>query len=270
MAVGAGYENVEWFEDKFGILGGNFVKGLWDTETDLLADTTGSLVGATFITVWALRGWSSRRVTVVPVPEPRGTAFEAAAGRLQTDYEAGAALWRRHLAGVPLTAQGIAAVAGGVLLLSLPAPSLRTVGIVIGIVLVAFALFEAFKLVRGADVAERTAQVATIGAAAVAGTLALAWPTISQYTLLYVAGAASIVFAFAEVASLSSKFDVRQRSLGGLTAVVAFVFGIAILASPGKSLHAVIMLLGVYLVVIGGLRLVRAADAWRGRRAAEA
>jgi uncharacterized membrane protein YjdF len=64
MAVGAGYESVEWFEDKFDILGGHFVKGLWDTETDLLADTTGSLVGATFLTVWAMRGWSSRRVTV--------------------------------------------------------------------------------------------------------------------------------------------------------------------------------------------------------------
>jgi hypothetical protein len=29
MAVGAGYENVEWIEDRFGILGGHFVKGLW-------------------------------------------------------------------------------------------------------------------------------------------------------------------------------------------------------------------------------------------------
>src|SRR6185437_11720358 len=73
MAVGAGYESVEWFEDKLGILGGNFVKGLWDTETDLLADTSGSLVGATFLTVWAMHGWSSRRVTVVPVPQPGST-----------------------------------------------------------------------------------------------------------------------------------------------------------------------------------------------------
>src|SRR4029079_1821469 len=70
MAVGAGYENVEWIEDKFGILGGHFVKGLWDTEPALLCDAGGSLVGAPFLTVWALRGWSSRRVTVVPAPEP--------------------------------------------------------------------------------------------------------------------------------------------------------------------------------------------------------
>jgi uncharacterized membrane protein HdeD (DUF308 family) len=55
--------------------------------------------------------------------------------------------------------------------------------------------------------------------------------------------------------------------LGGLAGLVAFVFGIALLASPGKSLHAVIMLLGIYLVVFGGLRLVHAVEAWRDRRA---
>ena len=267
MAVGAGYENVEWFEDKFGLLGGHFVKGLWDTETDLLADTTGSLVGATFLTVWALRGWSSRRVTVVAVPEPSTTTLEAAAGRFRAEYGSSGPAWKSRLAGVPLAAQGVVSVVGGVTLLVLPAPSLRRVSFVLGIVLLAFALFEAFKLVRRADVAARTAQIATIAAAAVAGTVALAWPTISQYTLLYTFGIASVVFAFAEAASLSSSFDVRERLLGGAAAFVAFVFGIAMLASPGKSLHAVIMLLGIYLVVFGALRLVRAADVWHERRA---
>jgi len=84
MAVGAGYESVEWIEDKFGILGGNFVKGLWDTETDLLCDTGGSLVGATFLTVWALRGWSSHRVTVVPAPEPSASPLEMVGKRFRT------------------------------------------------------------------------------------------------------------------------------------------------------------------------------------------
>jgi uncharacterized membrane protein HdeD (DUF308 family) len=114
---------------------------------------------------------------------------------------------------------------------------------------------------------ERAARLAAVVASTVAGTLALAWPTISPYTLLYAAGAVSVVFAFAEVASLSSTLDARERWLGGLAGLVAFVFGIALLASPGKSLHAVIMLLGVYLVVFGGLRLVHAAEAWREQRA---
>jgi uncharacterized membrane protein HdeD (DUF308 family) len=264
MAVGAGYESVEWFEDKFDILGGNFVKGLWDTETDLLADTSGSLVGATFLTVWAMRGWSSRRVPVVAVPEPSASAFEAAAERLRGS---GASVRKSRLAGLPLTAQGIVSVVGGLLLLALPSPSLRTAGTVFGIVLLAFALFESFELVRGATGAERAARFATIAASAVAGTLALAWPKISQYALLYAVGVASVVFAFAEAASLSTRLDARARWLGGLAGLVTFVFGVALLASPGKSLDAVITLLGVYLLVLGGLRLVQAANAWRERRA---
>src|SRR4029450_11859930 len=80
MAVGGFYECIEWLGGKWGLLGGHFVKGLWDTETDLLCDATGSIVGATFITVWALRGWSSRRVTVVPVPGPRKPGLGGGSG----------------------------------------------------------------------------------------------------------------------------------------------------------------------------------------------
>ena len=107
MAVGAGYESVEWFEDKF--LGGHFVGGLWDTETDLLCDEGGSLVGAAFLTVWALRGWTSRRLTVVSVPGPTATPVETAAERLRP----GRSQWQRRLAGLPLAVLGAVALAAG-------------------------------------------------------------------------------------------------------------------------------------------------------------
>jgi uncharacterized membrane protein HdeD (DUF308 family) len=265
MAVGAGYENVEWIEDKFGILGGHFVKGLWDTETDLLCDAGGSLVGAAFLTVWALRGWSSRRVTVVPAPEPSASPLEAVGKRVR----AGRVSTREsRLADLPLVAQGIALVAAGVLLLALPSPSLRTIGIILGIALVAYAFFEAFEVVRHDDPAQRGARIATMTASAVAGTLILVWPEITERALLYAAGAASIVLAAAEAASLSSVKDARQRWLGAAVSVVAYVFGIALLASPGNSLHAVIVVLGIYLVVLGGLRVLHAAEAWRQNRSA--
>ena len=71
------------------------------------------------------------------------------------------------------------------------------------------------------------------------------------------------MFAFAEVASLSTRLDSRARWLGGLAGLAAFVLGVALLASPGKSLQAVITLVGIYLLVLGGLRLVHAAEATR-------
>jgi len=184
--------------------------------------------------------------------------------RFRTGPGSGTSTRESRLADLPLAAQGIALVAGGVLLLALPAPSLRTVGIILGISLLAFAVFEALEVVRRADPAERGARIATMTASAVAGTLIIVWPTITERALLYAAGAASIVLAAAAAASLSGLRDARQRWLGAAVSVVAYVFGIALLASPGNSLHAVIVLLGIYLVVLGGLRILHTVEAaWR-------
>lgn len=261
MAVGAGYESVEWFEDKF--LGGHFVGGLWDTETDLLCDEGGSLVGAAFLTVWALRGWTSRRLTVVPAPGPTKTPVETAAERLRP----GRSERQRRLAGLPIAAQGAVAVAAGIFLLALPTPSLRTVGIIVGVALVVFAAAEVVDLARHQDRATRVDRFIAIVALAGAGTVVLVWPTISQLALLYAVGASAVVLGVAEAAALSTRSrSGRERWLGALSSIVAFVFGIALLARPGGSLSTVINLLGLYLIVTGALRLLQAIDAWHRRR----
>jgi len=261
MAVGAGYESVEWFEDKF--LGGLFFKGMSDTETDLLCDEGGSLVGAAFLTVWALRGWTSRRLTVVPAPGPTKTPVETAAERLRP----GRSVRQRRLAGLPLAAQGAVAVAAGTFLLALPTPSLRTVGIIVGVALVVFAAAEVVELVRHQDPATRVDRFIAIVALAGAGTVVLVWPTISQLALLYAVGASAVVLGVAEAAALSTRSrSGRERWLGALSSIVAFVFGIALLARPGGSLSTVINLLGLYLIVTGALRLLQAMDAWHRRR----
>jgi uncharacterized membrane protein HdeD (DUF308 family) len=265
MAVGAGYESVEWFEDKF--LGGHFVGGLWDTETDLLCDEGGSLVGATFLTVWALRGWSSRRVTVVQAPGPSETPVSAAAERLHPGH----AMWRRRIGSQPLVLQGAVAIAAGISILALAAPTVRTVGIVVGVALVISAAAELLEAARHPDPTRRADRLIVAGALAGAGALVLVWPTISQLAILYAVGATAIVLGLAEIAALATRtMTVRERWLGAASGIVAFVFGIVMLARPENSLNAVINLLGIYLVVIGAVRLLQAAEAWHRRRAAAA
>jgi uncharacterized membrane protein HdeD (DUF308 family)/uncharacterized membrane protein YjdF len=262
IAVGACYESIEWFEDKF--LGGHFVGGLWDTETDLLCDEGGSLVGAAFLTVWALRGWTSRRVTVVPAPGPTATPVETAAARLRPRLT----LVERRLPGLPLAAIGAVAVAAGAIVLALPSPNVRTVGIITGVTLVAAAAIELVELARHRDPAKRAGHLVAAVALAVAGTVILAWPTISQLALLYAVGASAVALGIAEAAALSARpSSSREHWLGALSSIVAFVFGIAMLGRPGGSLAAAIDLLGVYLIVIGVLRLLQALEAWRRRRA---
>jgi uncharacterized membrane protein HdeD (DUF308 family)/uncharacterized membrane protein YjdF len=265
MAVGAGYESVEWTEDKFGILGGHFVKGLWDTETDLLCDTGGSLVGATFITFWALRGWSSRRVTVVPVPGPGATAFEAASERALGRRALSAAERRREWIEkrLSLAAQGVVGIAAGALLLSLPTPSLRTIGIIIGVALLVTVVIGAVELLRAGPQADRAARGAELAATAAIGVLVLLWPTISERALVYAIGILSIVLGAIEAASLSEARNSHERWLGASASVAALVLGIAMLGSGGRGLHLIVNLLGIYFLVIGSLRLARAAEAHR-------
>ncbi|HVP75771.1 MAG TPA: DUF308 domain-containing protein [Gaiellaceae bacterium] len=272
MAVGAGYEDVEWVSDHW-LFGTHFVKGVWDTETDLLCDTGGSLAGATFITVWALRGWSSRRRTVVPAPAPRLTPVETAEERLRPKPGSSAATWARRFAALSAAAQGAAAVGAGVLLLALPAPTLRTAGIVFGVALVGYAGFGVVGLLRRGTRAEHRVRIGELAASLVVGTLVLSWPTMSQLALLYAAGASSVIFAIVEAAALATPGrSTRERWLGGVTSVVALVFGVAMLGRPIRSLDAMIALLGLYLCVLGTLRLVRAVrmpSAGRGRRPRE-
>jgi uncharacterized membrane protein HdeD (DUF308 family) len=145
----------------------------------------------------------------------------------------------------------------------------RTVGIVVGVALVLSGLAELVEVARHPEPAKRADRLIVAAALAGAGAVVLVWPTISQLALLYAVGATAVVFGLAEVAAISTQPSTsRQRWLGALSGIVAFVFGIAMLARPGSSLKAVIDLLGVYLIVIGALRLLQAADAWHRRRRA--
>jgi uncharacterized membrane protein HdeD (DUF308 family) len=178
-------------------------------------------------------------------------------------------MWQRRIGALPLFLQGAVAVAAGVSILALAAPTIRTVGIVVGIALVVSAAAELLEVARHPDPTRRADRLIVAAALAGAGAVVLAWPTISQLSLLYDVGSTAIVFGLAEVAALSTRSPtLRERWLGAASGIVAFVFGIAMLARPENSLAAVINLLGIYLIVIGAVRLLQAADAWHRRRGA--
>jgi hypothetical protein len=59
LAIGAFWEVVEWTSD--GTLGSNLSEGNDDTVGDLIADASGSLLGAVGLVLWSTRGWGSVR-----------------------------------------------------------------------------------------------------------------------------------------------------------------------------------------------------------------
>jgi uncharacterized membrane protein HdeD (DUF308 family) len=270
MAVGGFYENIEWLEDKWDILGGQFVKGLWDTETDLLCDAAGSIAGATFITIWALRGWSSRRVTVFPAPGPRMTPIAAASERAHEHAPTATELRLEQLEdSLPVAAQGVLALAVGVLLLALPSPSVRTLGIILGVALLVTAAVGAVQLMRTDEPIDRLTVGVELAVTAAIGALVLVWPTISERALVYALGVLAIFLGVIEAASLTDARNSRERWLGAAASVAALIFGVAMLASGGHGLDLVVTLVGIYFVVLGVLRLARAVSARRSAAAAQ-
>jgi uncharacterized membrane protein HdeD (DUF308 family) len=100
--------------------------------------------------------------------------------------------------------------------------------------------------------------LAVLGAVSiVTGVLAIAYPDI---TLL----AVGIIFGFYLL--VAGVFEIVQavvgepesRALSAIVGVVAFIAGLVCLRRPGESLLALVVVLGVYLVVAGGVQLVEA------------
>ncbi len=59
LAIGAIWEVVEWSSD--GVLGSNLSLSNDDTVGDLIADASGSILGAALLVVWTIKGWGSVR-----------------------------------------------------------------------------------------------------------------------------------------------------------------------------------------------------------------
>ena len=202
MAVGAGYEVIEWLSDT--LLGTHFVKSVDDTGSDLLEDTLGSIAGAAFVTVWSVRHWSSRRIAVGPVAAANHSVLRTALGHLSLGHGRQVSAGRRRLEGLPLAAKGAVGIAAGALLLVWPTPTLRTVEIVVGVAVLTHAALDLADLVRRGLSTGFAARLAEVAAEIAVGTLLLAWPSMSRLALLYAVGASSVILAFLEAASLTS------------------------------------------------------------------
>jgi hypothetical protein len=73
MALGAGWEIVEWSLDEWA--GANLVGSATDTATDLIWDTMGATGSAIILTLWSLGGHSLRRRPGAALADKRFTSF---------------------------------------------------------------------------------------------------------------------------------------------------------------------------------------------------
>jgi uncharacterized membrane protein HdeD (DUF308 family) len=260
--VGAGYEVVEWASDQ--LVGTHFVESADDTGSDLLADTIASAVGAAFVTVWSVSGWTSRRITYRPAAppdfrrwvRPARSLLERSVDRIERSGGTAAPL--------VLAATGCAAVAFGVLVLAWPRLTARTLVLLFGVYAVGYGSLKLVSAVlkrRGTIAASLLLEA--LGSIA-GGIAVLVWPRITVAVLFFVIAATVLLAGLAGVAAASVlKLGARERSLLGAAAIATVVLGVVILASPRGTVLTLRWLVGAQALLVGTALVVAA---WRVRQ----
>ena len=102
-----------------------------------------------------------------------------------------------------------------------------------------------------------------------AGLVAFVWPGLTALALLYVIAFWAIFTGILKIATaISLRREIRNEWLLILSGVLSVLFGLLLAASPAAGLLALVWLIGVYALVIGGL-LIALAFRVRGWRRSE-
>jgi uncharacterized membrane protein HdeD (DUF308 family) len=97
-----------------------------------------------------------------------------------------------------------------------------------------------------------------------AGILAIVYPDITLLALGLFVGISLLIVGVVEIIEAING-DPEHRPISAILGVVSVVAGLLCLRRPGESLLAIVVVLGIYLVVSGGVNFVRAFSTLQDR-----
>jgi uncharacterized membrane protein HdeD (DUF308 family) len=193
---------------------------------------------------------------------PRPSSFERATALTEDLIERGAP-WSPNTNWTIVLSQGIAAIVVGLIFLLKPLGGSSTTLQIVGLILLAGALINAFLLWRGKVVPERVLLAAfrsgsgiSVGLVVIVATLFTAVTDTVSASLAVAVGVGFIVFGLVGVAtSFSGRGTVEPLPLAGLIANAVLVVAGVVLTLAGASgsatVDTVFSLLGVLLIIAG-------------------
>jgi uncharacterized membrane protein HdeD (DUF308 family) len=163
--------------------------------------------------------------------------------------------------------RGIIAVIFGLIALRYPGSAARAFVIVFALFAFADAILDFFVASTLGRAGMRWGWYAFAALVSIAaGVVALAYPQITFYALVFLVALRAIIMGATEVGAAFAWRDLRgDRWLLGLAGLLSVVFGILLFAFPAAGGLAVIYTIGIYAIVLGvaigliGVRLLRAA-----------
>ena len=154
-----------------------------------------------------------------------------------------------------LAIRGAAAVAFGILTFVAPASSIYALVILFGAYAIVDGAFNLSLALRGVGMGRRWGSLIFQGVVSIlAGAASLIWPRMSALILLMVIGAWAIVTGVSALfAALRLREQIRGEWLLALSGMLTTAFGVLLFLYPGAGALAVVIWIGAYAVVYGGL-----------------
>jgi uncharacterized membrane protein HdeD (DUF308 family) len=151
---------------------------------------------------------------------------------------------------------GLLMIVLGGLFVASPGLSLATVILLFGIFAIVYGVGLALAGIMGH--AESRGGAMAVGVLAViVGIIALVWPELTSLTLLYIIAAWMIVSGVADIAgAFMGGVSGGQRVWLVILGLVSIVIGIVFFIHPVSGALALLWLVGIYLIVLGVLRII--------------
>jgi uncharacterized membrane protein HdeD (DUF308 family) len=151
---------------------------------------------------------------------------------------------------------GLIAIVLGILLLADPQASLKTVIYLFGIMVIVYGVARAVSGLMG-HMESRSAGIVGGILAVIAGVAIIAWPKMSALTLLYIIAGWAIITGVVDIGgAFVSDVSGGRRLWSVITGVVSVIFGLVLFFYPADGALALLWLIGVYLIVLGFMRII--------------
>jgi uncharacterized membrane protein HdeD (DUF308 family) len=155
--------------------------------------------------------------------------------------------------------RGLVAVAFGVLAITYPNETVRTLLMLFAIFAIVdgiIAIYDAFTLGRVLDGAGLFLAIGLFSL--VLGAVTLKVPNVTLLALVYLVAFRAILLGINEIAlAVRLRDEINHEWLLGISGLVSILFGIVVAVTPMRGLSFIVLFIGVYAIFIGVSQIAR-------------